>query len=149
MIQRILHVNVNCTDLERSLTFYALLGFKVLRDFGELNSPGMGHAFRLSAGHIRVVHLACGDTPETMRIDLVQWLEPKPKPAIAPDRPLNALGIGRLCLLVDNLAETVAQLKRNGIAFWTEPQSLGADTGINTVCFNDPNGTVLQLIEGV
>ena len=36
-----------------------------------------------------------------------------------------------------------------GVTFWTEAESLGEGTGIRTVCFNDPDGTVLQLIQGV
>ena len=147
MDARLLHVNVNCADLERSVAFYAELGFSVVRDFGTMDSPGMGRAFRLPAGRIRVVHLAIGDAPGAMWIDLVQWLDPRPL-AVEP-RPLNGLGIGRLCLAVPDVGAATERLRHAGVTFWTEAESLGEGTGIRTVCFNDPDGTVLQLIQGV
>ncbi len=35
MIESIFHININCTNFERSLEFYEKLGFKIIRDLGE------------------------------------------------------------------------------------------------------------------
>jgi len=35
MVKGIYHININVTNFERSLEFYKLLGFKVVRDLGE------------------------------------------------------------------------------------------------------------------
>lgn len=32
MLESIFHINVNCTDFDRSMEFYAKLGFKDVRD---------------------------------------------------------------------------------------------------------------------
>ena len=33
-VDRFFHININCSDFERSLAFYQLLGFRVILDFG-------------------------------------------------------------------------------------------------------------------
>ena len=38
MVKGIYHINVNVTNFERSLAFYQLLGFQVVRDLGEVGN---------------------------------------------------------------------------------------------------------------
>ena len=39
-LKSIYHININCTNLERSLEFYKLLGFREVVDFGEGGDVG-------------------------------------------------------------------------------------------------------------
>jgi catechol 2,3-dioxygenase-like lactoylglutathione lyase family enzyme len=43
-ITRIMHVNVNCSDYERSRGFYEMLGFKVTWEVPERNTPEVAAA---------------------------------------------------------------------------------------------------------
>ena len=40
MIKSVFHVNINVTDFDRSLSFYEMLGFKVILDLGEARTRG-------------------------------------------------------------------------------------------------------------
>ncbi len=40
-ITSIYHININCTNFERSFAFYKMLGFKEVVDFGERSGPQM------------------------------------------------------------------------------------------------------------
>ncbi len=58
MITSILHININCTNFERSLDFYQKLGSKVARDLGETARRKVNPGLRLpvliggSEGHL-------------------------------------------------------------------------------------------------
>ncbi|NVO32258.1 VOC family protein [Hymenobacter lapidiphilus] len=145
MITDFSHITLNCRELERSVAFYQTLGLEVLRDVGELNAPGIAQAFQLPAGHLRVVHLAPPGRTGNMKIDLCQWLDPTP--VGAPYSTLNHVGWARLCLVVQGLDETVQQLQAQGIGFLSDIAAFGQ--GVRSVCLHDPDGTVVQLIEGL
>ena len=90
---QIFHINVNCSNLDRSLEFYKAIGFKELLDFNkktnalatkkidEKKAPielGLGPALGLpeeSRGRARL--LVLGDDPRATRLDLIEWIEPK------------------------------------------------------------------------
>ncbi|MGO4841147.1 VOC family protein, partial [Rhizobiaceae sp. 2RAB30] len=38
-VQRFFHINVNCTDFDRSLAFYRLIGFDIILDFDDRPGP--------------------------------------------------------------------------------------------------------------
>ena len=48
-LKSIYHININCTNLERSLEFYKMLGFREVVDFGEGGSAQMGEGLRMPA----------------------------------------------------------------------------------------------------
>ncbi len=146
MIDRIFHCNVNCTDLDRSLAFYQMLGFKVLLDFKDgMSSEEMAKAFNLSQAKLRGVHLALGDDSHAPRIDLVEFQEPKTEGK--PYSHLNHTGVARLCLHTNNISQVYEDLKAKGVNFFSEPQKLPG-TDVTIACFPDPDGTVLELLEG-
>jgi glyoxylase I family protein len=45
VIESIFHINVNCTNLDRSLDFYKTLGFTVIRDLNEVGSEKLRRGF--------------------------------------------------------------------------------------------------------
>jgi catechol 2,3-dioxygenase-like lactoylglutathione lyase family enzyme len=146
MLERIFHFNVNCTDLDRSLAFYEMLGFKVILDFSEgMSSKPMAEAFGMSHAQIRGVHLALGDDPTETRIDLVEFQNPKTEGK--PYSHLHHTGIARMCFHTKNINQVYENLKGKGVHFFSEPQTLPGSS-VSIVCFTDPDGTVLELLEG-
>ena len=145
-ISRIFHFNINVSDLKRSLPFYQLLGFKVILDFGEgMESKEMAEAFGLQAASLKGVHLRLGDNPEATRIDLLEFKDPAPSGTPYPHLAHN--GIARMCLKTGNIKEAYEQLKAQGVEFISEPKLLPGTT-VSIVCFKDPDGTFIELLQG-
>jgi glyoxylase I family protein len=145
-IQRIFHFNINCTNLERSMAFYELLGFKVIMDFREgMKSQEMADAFGLPVADVRGVHLRVGDNEEATRIDLLEFVAPPPQGH--PYAALNYTGVARVCLKTKGIWKVYENLKAKGVKFLSEPKRLPG-TEVTIVCFKDPDGTFLELLEG-
>jgi glyoxylase I family protein len=139
---QIYHVNINCTNLERSLAFYQMLGFREVIDIPEGRLPGLG--MDPAIGRAKLLRL--GEDPRSTLIDLIEWQTPRPHGT--PYADLGHTGIARLCLRVKGLGAMVAELKSRGVRFVSEPVSPGLAGGKQTfVCFYDPDGVVLELME--
>ena len=139
---QVYHVNVNCTNLERSLAFYQRLGFKEVIDIPSGDIPGLG----LRPAICRAKLLRLGDDPRGTLIDLIEWQTPQPHGAPYPD--LAHTGIARLCLRVKGLAEMVTHLQTHGVRFVSAPVAAEIASGKQQfVCFYDPDGAVLELME--
>jgi len=139
---QIYHVNINCTNLERSLAFYQMLGFREVIDIPEGRLPGLG--MDPAIGRAKLLRL--GEDPRSTLIDLIEWQTPRPHGT--PYADLGHTGIARLCLRVKGLGAMVAELKSRGVRFVSEPVSPGLAGGRQTfVCFYDPDGVVLELME--
>jgi glyoxylase I family protein len=146
MIERIFHFNINCTNLERALAFYQLLGFKVVLDFrAGMSSKEMADAFGIPTANLKGVHLRLGDAPEATRIDLLEFMEPPPTGQPYPH--LYHTGIARMCLKTTNIQRDYQDLSAKGIRFLSEPKKLPG-TSVSIVCFKDPDGTFVELLEG-
>lgn len=139
---QIYHVNVNCSNLERSLAFYLKLGFREVIDIPEGPLEGLGSIPK--RGRAKLLRL--GDDPKAPMIDLLEWTDP---PALGTPYPhLAHLGIARICLRVKGLDEMVAMLKAGGVRF-VEQEEAPPIPGIKHkfVCFHDPDGSVIELME--
>jgi catechol 2,3-dioxygenase-like lactoylglutathione lyase family enzyme len=146
MIERIFHFNINCTDLNRSLAFYELLGFKIILDFREgMASKEMADAFGLRTANLKGVHLRLGDAPNATRIDLLEFTDPAPSGQ--PYANLAQTGIARMCLKTTDIQRDYRELLAKGVKFLSEPKRLPG-TAVSIVCFKDPDGTFVELLEG-
>jgi catechol 2,3-dioxygenase-like lactoylglutathione lyase family enzyme len=146
LVERIFHFNINCTNLKRTLPFYQTLGFKVVLDFGEgMESREMAEAFGLKEARVKGVHLRLGDSPDATRIDLLEFQAPRPDGTPYPH--LAHTGIARMCLKTRDIWQTYRDWKAKGVEFLSEPQKLPG-TNVAIVCFKDPDGTFLELLEG-
>jgi glyoxylase I family protein len=147
MIESIFHININCVNFERSLEFYKMIGFKVVRDLGEGGNEKMGRGLRIDGARGRAVLMILGDNPRSTRIDLIEWKSPKTEGRAYPH--LYHAGICRIALRTRTLLEDYERLKANGVEFWTEPLMFklkeGREEGF--VCCTDPDGTVIELIQ--
>ncbi len=138
----IMHVNVNCSDYERSRAFYERLGFAVVWEVPERNTPEVAAAVGMPPYHVKgaLMALATGGSPTL--IDLLEWKDPTdPAP---PYAHLYHLGLARIAMTTADLDADVAELAEMGVEFISDPATLGAS---RFVCFKDPDGTVLELVE--
>ncbi len=139
---QIYHVNVNCTDFERSLAFYKMLGFREHMDFGEGGVDGLG----FDRCRLKARLLSLGDDPRATVIDLIEWKEPETSGNPYPH--LAHTGIARICFRIKNLDGAYQELCDQGVEFLSEPieENLGGHHQ-KFVCFKDPDGTILEFVE--
>jgi catechol 2,3-dioxygenase-like lactoylglutathione lyase family enzyme len=146
---RLLHVNVNCSDLDRSTRFYQdVLGLAPLMarsQPGAVDGAGLGFPGKCQ---FRADFLALPGRTDLI-VDLLEWLDPKA--AGKPAASANQLGYFRLAYLVEDARACCAELDRLGVAHsgacWLD---MGPDVpidGLFAVFFRDPDGTCLELIE--
>ncbi len=144
-ITSIYHININCTNFERSLAFYTSLGFKEVIDFGAGSGPQM-EGLKLPGARGRGMLLRLGNDPRSCHIDLIEWLDPKTEGN--PYERLNHTGIARVCLYSKNIWKDYDELKHKGVRFYSEPKLVKYRGGQSLiVCFEDPDGTVVELTQ--
>jgi hypothetical protein len=101
---------------------------------------------KLSGARGRGKLLRLGDDPRSCHIDLIEWLDPKTEGM--PYERLTYAGIARVCLYSKNIWKDYEDLKSKGIEFYSEPLIIEYRGGKSLiVCFEDPDGTVLELTQ--
>ena len=150
---QIFHVNVNCSNLERSLAFYERIGFRQVIDFNDsgtgeaLGEPQLGPALGLppeSSARARMLML--GDNPRSARLDLIEWQDTDP--ASPPYPSLTHLGIARICLRVRDIDEAYREMIDAGEKPFTAPTLINmGGTRQKFFCVCDPDGTVIEFME--
>ena len=147
-ITGLVHVNINCSDFARSEAFYRLLGFERLMDVARTTSPAVAAAVGMPPYQVRGALLALRNASQTVIIDLLEWLVPRDE-----DPPYGHLyhrGIARIAFATDDLDADVVRLKEHGVRFLSEPATVtlpGATSSSRFVCFFDPDGAVLEMVE--
>lgn len=145
------HININVTDLDRSVAFYQKLGFSVYipgipylgLTSSEFNTVETSGATALglaegARGRACIMQLGRGYP----KIDLIEL------DGGAPATPLRNDGIGivRLCLASSDLAKDFRRLSDAGVNFISEPQTDSKGLAQIAVC-SDPDGALIELIE--
>ena len=147
---RFFHVNVNCSDLERSLGFYGdLVGLKAaVRTRPEQPQPG--GAFGLAQVQWDAWIMAGDDAPDGVVLDLLE--RKVPLPSGSPPASLTELGFGRLCILSDDLAGLHRRLSEAGHDVWSPPGRLGLGVKdmVDAEMFlcSDPDGIAVLFVQG-
>ena len=146
-ITGLVHVNVNCSDYERSLAFYQLLGFRELWRVPETNTPEVAAAVGMPPYRVKGALIALEGANPPFVIDLLEWKEPRDEGAPYPH--LYHYGIARIALATNDLDGDMAKLAAAGALFLSKPASMPPSSGSRArfVCFEDPDGTVLELVE--
>lgn len=145
------HINVNVSDLERSIAFYELLGFEVFMPAIPYFGLERSEARPLADAHADVLGVPRGTTG---RACIVQLDDGFPKldlteldcPASAPPLGTRDRGVVRICLACADLAAEVARLESAGVEFLTPPASGTADLVEVALC-RDPDGTLIELLQ--
>jgi catechol 2,3-dioxygenase-like lactoylglutathione lyase family enzyme len=146
-ITGMVHFNINCSDYDRSLRFYNALGFKEVWRVPERNTPEVAAAVGMPRYRVKGALLALEGAMPPVVIDLLQWLEPHD--ASPPYPHLYHYGIARVALTTNDMDGDIAKAKAAGARFISEPAQMPASSGARArfVCFKDPDGTVLELVE--
>jgi catechol 2,3-dioxygenase-like lactoylglutathione lyase family enzyme len=146
-LQSVMHVNVNCSNLERSLRFYRdLVG--LTPQSHTKPQPQDGAGFGLPGQVVWDAYLLHDDRGLAgPALDLLEWQ--RPKPVGRPHPEANHLGFMRLCLAHEDLEGLRARLSeagvrtRSGVA---EIPVLAGET-VRFFCCDDPDGTCIEFIE--
>ena len=150
-VQSLFHFVLNVTNLERSLTFYQRLGFRVLRDNRDVIWPEtVAENFGMRAAQGRGALLGLGESADHTRLDLIEWLEPRWRPdGTGSSGESTSESIPRiLALRTRNVRAAFAELSANGVEFIGRPRDPDPRVGIESVvCCRAPDGTIVELIE--
>lgn len=140
-------LNVNVSDFERSLAWYAMFGYELTRNLEPVENLDVANAMGFSEPVERrgaiLTHDVDGST-----LELVQWLKPF-DPERAYPIPVNHIGIHRTALSTTDIVADVATLKAQGVEFVSPitPCCSGPDASGSIVAFYDPDGTIVELVE--
>ncbi len=143
----LVHVNINVSSFDRSRRFYEALGFRLFWMVPPTNTAQVAAAVGMPPYEVRggLMRLEGADPP--LVIDLLEWRSPRDG---APPYPnLFHLGIARLAMATRNLEADIEALEGLGVEFVGPPARVetGDGEGPRFVCFKDPDGTVLELVE--
>lgn len=146
-LTRVAHMNVNCSNLERSLRFYRdLVGLTATSHTRP--APQEGAGFGLPGRVVWDAWMLQDDrAPLSPAIDLLEWQTPRPIGKPHPEA--NHLGFMRLCLAAENLDALHARLTAAGIATRSKPVSVPVLPGnvVKFFCCADPDGTCVEFVE--
>jgi catechol 2,3-dioxygenase-like lactoylglutathione lyase family enzyme len=147
---RIFHFSINVADLDRSISFYGMLGFTVLHR--ERIDEGANQAILAKFGQpgtngAEYALIRMGDEPGATCIDLVQFDTSVP---VDPP-PVNRIGIGRIALQYADPSSLLGTLAKAGVellgpAGRTNP--LDRDAG-GMFAFRDPDGVIVEIVSGL
>ena len=142
----LVHVNINVSDFERSRAFYEALGFRLFWMVPPTNSVEVAAAVGMPPYQVKGGLMRLEGTPFV--IDLLEWQSPADT---APPYPhLYHRGIARIALATSDMDADLATLAHMGVELVGPPARVvvdGVPTGGRFVCFKDPDGTVLELVE--
>lgn len=142
MINKIDHINIVVSDLERTTKFFTDLGFSV-EDRSELSGEWFSAIARLEDVHAEYVKLALPKS-ET-RLELIQFTSPPSKHDPLMERA-NQLGFRHIAFEVSDIEETVKQLQKLGVELLSPIQTY-PKTGKRLVYFHGPDNNLLELAQ--
>jgi catechol 2,3-dioxygenase-like lactoylglutathione lyase family enzyme len=146
------HININVSNLERSITFYQKLGFQLFIPA----IPYLGLTTKTEAVTLQRPSACALGVPENTRgracimqldagfpkIDLIEF------DAKQQNDPLTNtdLGLVRICLVSQNLKQDYEQLTALGVEFISPPLKDDGCLADVAVC-RDPDGTLIELLQ--
>lgn len=148
------HININCSDLEKSREFYEMLGFEVwfplAYDSDPVGNDALERAMNIPEGapvsgyYMKYPNIGPYDT----FLDLLCW--PKTEgDDFDPGQPYDharRLGHYRVCLWSKDFDADLKFLQEKGVKFVGEPSNQMTKAGLSQVCaFYDPDGTVIEM----
>jgi len=147
-ITGLVHVNINCSDFERSRAFYEVLGFEHFLAVAPTSTPEVAAAVGMPPYEVRGALMILRGKGQPVMLDLLEWRDPRDD---SPPYPhLYHLGIARIAFATDDLDAEMARLKAHEVEFLSEPATVaipGAAVISRFVCFRDPDGTILELVQ--
>ncbi|HCD27654.1 MAG TPA: VOC family protein [Gammaproteobacteria bacterium] len=145
------HININVSDLDRSIAFYKKLGFSLLIPGVPYLGIRKDSRSEIPAEQRNALGVPSGTTARACimqldhsfpKIDLTEYAKDSPQAAAFNDD----LGIVRICLGTQNVAQDYEHLKSAGVEFLSEPTGGVGGLADIAIC-RDPDGTLIELIE--
>jgi len=148
-IQGLVHININCSNFDDSRAFYEKLGFELFLEVPESNTPEVAAAVGFERYQLRGGLMRLPSERSPVVIDLLEWCSPAD--STAPYSRLNHLGIARIALYSSDLDADLESLRADGVEIIGDPATVLWDGRPSSrfVCFKDPDGTVLELVENL
>jgi catechol 2,3-dioxygenase-like lactoylglutathione lyase family enzyme len=97
VIRHIVHVNINVSDIERSVEFYRLLGFELMHVLADEPTDDVRQLMHFGGRTTRGAVMSLGDDPLTStKVELLEPVDPPAEPqGVLPE---NRVGFSRLAL---------------------------------------------------
>jgi catechol 2,3-dioxygenase-like lactoylglutathione lyase family enzyme len=141
-VQRLSHVGICVSDLERSVAFYRdALGFAVLSEI-EVGGPDAEQLLDLDPVALRATYLERDGT----RIELLRFDEPGETGAPGP-HPINRLGLTHLSFRVADLELVAAAVETAGGRILKTSRIDNSRFGMSAVFVTDPDGLRIELLQ--
>jgi len=141
-IQRLSHIGLCVSALERSLAFYRdVFGFIELSRLA-LEGEASAKLLELPGGEVEAVYLERDGT----RLELLHY-PAAGAPAEPGVRPMNRPGISHLSFRVADLDATVAAVERAGGRCLTHTRIDNADWDTKAIFVLDPDGQRIELLQ--
>ena len=142
MIERLDHINIVVSDLEKTKAFFLLLGFQE-DDSAELSGDWISSIVGLR--DVRARYVALSLPGSNTNIELIEYESPGSErdPQLSN---ANQIGFRHLALTVDDIAAEVRRLTQAGIEFLSSVQTY-EKTGKKLVYFYGPDGILFELAE--
>ncbi len=152
MINKIDHINIIVSNLEKSVKFYTeILGFKEIRR-AKLKGYWIEQVVGLENVEAEVSYIIASEGE--LRIELLHYFAPKGE-KVEYNSIANTIGIRHVAFQVKNIYDFVEMLKNKGVKFISKPvevpiSTIKHDDGHKILCyFHDPDGVILELAEYV
>jgi catechol 2,3-dioxygenase-like lactoylglutathione lyase family enzyme len=146
-LERVHHVGITVSDIERSIAFYRdVLGMKLLRRRPLIDAGYVARQTGYPGVQLSVASLGAGEGGPS--IELAQYLNQPGEPLAAGT---NQAGSSHLCLVVSGLSACCADLKAKGVVFKSDPVSIteGPNQGGLVVYLSDPDCYTVELFQPV
>jgi catechol 2,3-dioxygenase-like lactoylglutathione lyase family enzyme len=139
---RLTHIGICVSDWERSLRFYRdVLGFRYRSELQVAGEPSTT-LLQLENVELRAIYLERDGT----RIELLHYASPGHRGDDTP-RAMNQLGLTHLSLRVDNLAASLAELKKAGVQILQRTHIDIPAFEAAAIFITDPDGTLIELVQ--
>jgi catechol 2,3-dioxygenase-like lactoylglutathione lyase family enzyme len=152
VIYDLAHININCSDLRRSIAFYEKFGFKVIHVIAE-GTRGLDPTADVTPGaagyrgsHCRGVIMSLGDHPRCWtKLELLQYT----RPATAPEPPRTAFQVGycRMAIRCRDIRAEVERLAAEGVEFESGVETSQTVGALSYAFARDPDGAIVELLE--
>ncbi len=141
-VQRLSHIGICVSDLERSVRFYRdVLEFSERSRFNIKNEES-ARLTDIPGGSIETVYLERGDT----RLELLYYPEAGHVTGETP-RPMNQLGLTHLSLRVQDIDDVIAKIEAAGGSSMEHTRIDNKQWGSKAIFVTDPDGLRIELID--
>ena len=146
-ITGMVHININCTDFQRSKAFYEMLGFQVYWPVPETNTEEVANAVGMPKYQVEGALMALQNAEQPMVIDLLEWKSPRDDSPPYPN--LYRPGLARIALSSSDIDADFDFLVENGVEVVSPPVNVHTSetSYARFFCFKDPDGTFLELVQ--